>query len=320
MNENDFQKQYSAAPQRIKDFLFSDELTEIIENVVMLTKLDINQTTKLTEMIGKVLLGQLSPINFYQEIESNLKVLPSQSKIINELIKNKIFEQFSKELTEYKHSVTKEPSEPLISLRAKIPPIKEKEKKAEKLSPEQTTSKQIITEEGSQKKPNFEAAVPKYSFPEPSKVEIKEPENKINKLKNISSPKISSEQQEKIRQRLLKIMQKKESQPKIVEEMEKISLEKPVSEKIKKEQESPRKKIIESMRSSEVLAGEAKKFQAEQKESEIKKEKPYIFDVKLKEEPSTNKDIGGKQKKEETSQKEPIPYKKYQKESPFGKA
>ena len=45
MHESNFQKRYSAAPQRIKDFLISEELSETTKNIIVLTKLDINQTT-----------------------------------------------------------------------------------------------------------------------------------------------------------------------------------------------------------------------------------------------------------------------------------
>lgn len=298
MIENNFQQRYSSAPQNIKDFLISEELTETTKNIVALTKLDANQTTELTEMIGKVLIGQISPENFCQKIESNLKLSPAQARIIIELAKKKIFEQFSKELEQYKSQ----------SLEQRIP---------QKIKTEKPVD--------SSKSPNIESIkqerFPDYSFPEPSEVKVEKPINKIQKLKKIVKPKVSLEQQEQIRQELLKAMQKKDTQPKIVEEMKKISLKKPISKDTKQEEKEPqRKKIIEKVIPSEILGGEGKKFQAEKGLSESKEEKPYIFDVKLKEEPYITKAMEDEQKERNIFQEKPIRYKKYQKKNPFGEA
>lgn len=276
MNESNFQKRYSASSQRIKDFLISEELTNVIKNIVILAKLDVNQTTQLTEMISDVLIGQESPTNFPQKIESNLKVSPAQARIIIELVNKKIFEQFKEELEQYKHSEEKK------SIETQGP-----------AKPEQP--------------------LPEYSFPEPSEIKVEKPVSKMGELKKVISPKVPSEQQEKIREKLLEAMQKKDAQPKVVEEMKKVSLKKPTSNEVKKEEEEPsRKKIIEQAIPSEVLAGEGKKFKDEEAPPKTKEEKPYILDVKLKEEE--------KRKEETPAPQEPIRYKKYQKDSPFGEA
>jgi hypothetical protein len=123
MNGNNFQKRYSASPQKIKDFLISEELNETTKNIVALTKLDMNQTTQLTEMIGNVLLGQISPIDFSEKIESSLRVSQSQARIIIELAKKKIFGQFSKELEQYKLQPLKTVI-PLPEIQKETPPKK----------------------------------------------------------------------------------------------------------------------------------------------------------------------------------------------------
>jgi len=292
MSESNFQKRYSTSSQRIKDFLISEELTETTKNIVTLTKLNMNQTTQLTEMIGNVLLGQISPVNFSREIESNLKVSLSQARIIIKLAKKKIFEQFSKELKQYKSSEAKKTLQPQESLKTEILV----EKSTEQILPEQPSSEQII---------------PEYSFPEPSEVKVEKPVSKIEELKKVVAPKISSEQQEKIREKLLTAMQKKNGQPKIVEEMKKISL-KPSAPKETEKKKPPGRIKIGELTSSEILSGKGEKFKDEEVFKKTEKEKPYILGAKLKEE---------KEKKERPNiSKEPIPYKKYQKKNPFGKA
>jgi len=300
MNENDFQKQYSTSPQRIKDFLISEELTEITKNIVILAKLNIGQTTQLTEMIGNVLVGKMSLEDFSKEIEFDLKASPSQIRIITELVNKKIFEQFGAELEQYKSS----------------PNIPEKQKSTESQEPRKTISfsqepnRKTQIKETNPKQIVSEQIISKYSFPEPSEVKIEKPLSKIEELKKVVTPTISSEQQEKIRENLLAAMQKKEAQPKILEQMKKVLL-KPLKSK-EKEEEVPEKKKTEELTSSKILSGEGKKFKDEETFVKTKEEKPYILDVKLKEE---------KQKGEEISTpQEPIPYRKYQKKNPFGEA
>ncbi|HUW43629.1 MAG TPA: hypothetical protein VMV95_01550, partial [Bacillota bacterium] len=155
-----------------------------------------------------------------------------------------------------------------------------------------------------------EQIIPEYSFSEPSEVKIEKPLSKIEELKKVVTPTISSEKQEKIRENLLAAMQKKEARPKIIEEMRKVSL-KPLKSK-EKEEKVPEKKKTEELTSSKILSGEGKKFKDEETFVKTKEEKPYILDVKLKEE---------KQEEKETSTpQEPIPYRKYQKKNPFGEA
>jgi hypothetical protein len=309
MNESNFQKKYSSAPQKIQDFLISEELTEVTKNIVVLAKLNIEQTTGLTEMIGNVLLGQMLPIDFFQEIESNLKVSPSQARIIIELAKKKIFEQFSKELEGYKH----QPSEQKIPQKIKIEESTQEQKPLESPKIEKKSVIKEKIEETVPEKISSEQIIPEYSFPEPSKVKVEKPVSKIEELKRVVTPKVSSEQQEKIREKLLAAMQKKNGQPKIVEEMKKIFLKpKRSKETEEKEKKVPRKIKIGELTSSEILSGEGGKFKDEEAFKKTEKEKPYILGAKLKEE---------KEKKEGPDiSKEPIPYKKYQKKNPFGQA
>ena len=306
MNENNFQKQYAASPQRIKDFLISEELTKTTKNIISLTKLDIDQTTQLTEMIGNVLLGQISPVNFSQEIESNLKVSPSQAKIIIELANKKIFEQFSKELEQYKPRLVKQN----LLQEEKIMKIERTARPSELPKAKPVTEEKTKQTHAEQAPP--EQIIPEYSFPEPSKVIVEKPVSRVEELKKVVAPKISSEQQEKIREKLLAAMQKKDNRPKIVEEMKKVSLKPPSPKETKEEKKKiSTKKRLGELTSSKILSGEGKKFEDEEVFVKTEKEKPYILNVKLKEE---------KKKEKTPTIQEPILYKKYQKKSPFGKA
>jgi len=309
MNENNFQKQYSASSQKIKDFLISEELTEITKNIVVLTKLNINQTTQLTEIVSNVLIGKTSLDDFSKEIELYLKTSSSQIRIITRLVNKKIFEQFGTELEQYKSRLG-------IPEKQRFPEFQEpkkattsSQKPRKKTSIKETRPKQVLPEQ----------IIPEYSFPEPSEVKIEKPISKTEGLKRVVTPIISSEQQEKIRGNLLAAMQKKESNPKILEEMKKVFFKKPIDKKIE-QKKTQRSTIIEPTIPSKVLGGGEGKFKDEESFVKTDGKKPYILDVKLKEEPLVTKAMEDKERKEKTSQEEPIPYKKYQKKNPFGQA
>lgn len=303
-DKNKFLELYNKLPISIQDFLASDKMGVIIEDALNLGKVSSEKFSSAIDIVTKVLSFQLSKDQFRNELERRINLSPVAAQIVNKVIETKIFKMFEKELSQYKPQPLKQKilqkTEIKETIKPSVPPkIKPvTKKKAEQTITEQKPSEQII---------------PEYSFPEPSEVKVEKPVSKIGELKKVVSPKVPSEQQEKIRQKLLDVMQKKDTQPKIVEEMKKVSLKKPTSKDIEKEEKEPqRKKMIEEVIPSEILGGEGKKFQDEETPQKTKKEKPYILDVKLKQE---------KKRKEKTPTiQEPIRYKKYQKESPFGKA
>ncbi len=298
MNKEEFLKIYNTLPKPLQEALYSDKISLTIRDTGSLAKLDDKGLFILNETTTDVLLGQITPENFAKELKTRLKISDTSLEIINRIIQDKIFDPLNKELKECKHSLAPKP-QPLkqrapieLSVPPKINPATE-----EKV--EQTITEQIPSE----------PIIPEYSFPEPSEVKVKKPVSKIEELKKVVTPKVSSEQQEKIREKLLAAMQKKDVQPEIVEKMKKVIFKKPVP---KEKKEPLKKKSIGEVRSSEVLGGEGEKFKDEETFKKTEKEKPYIIDVKLKEE---------KEKKEEAPiVQEPIPYKKYQKENPFGQA
>jgi hypothetical protein len=295
-----FLELFNELPSRIQDFLASDKMGMIIEDSLNLSKISSEKFSEVMDTVTKVLTLQLPKNQFRNELEKITDISPVAAQIINKIIEEKIFRIFKKEIAQYK-------PKPLI----KRTPQKEEIKKSINLVPPKKiegTQKKEIKQMAEEQIP-LGSVIPEYSFPEPSKVKVEKPVSKIEELKRVVVPKVSSEQQEKIREKLLAAMQKKDIQPEIVEKMKKVSFKKPAPEEKK---EPLKKKPIGEVRSSEVLGGEGKKFQDEEVFKKTEKEKPYILDVKLKE-----KEEG---EKEKSTVQEPIPYKKYQKKNPFGEA
>jgi len=301
-DKNKFLELYDKLPISIQDFLASDKMGVIIDDALNLGKVSSEKFSSIMDIITEILSFQLPKNQFRDELEKKINISPVAAQIVDKVIQEKVFKIFEKELSQYKpqHLEQRTPQEtwgkePIDNLTPqKIMPITKE--KTEQVIPEKIPPEQII---------------PEYSFPEPSEVKVEKPVSKIEELKKIVTPKVSSGQQEKIREKLLAAMQKKDAQPKIVEQMKKVFL-KPSTPKETKEEEPPGKIKIGELTSSKILSGEGKKFEDEEIFMKTEKEKPYILDVKLKEE---------KEKKEESpTTKEPIPYKKYQKESPFGEA
>jgi len=301
-NKNKFLKSFNKLPVSIQDFLASDKLGIIIEDALNLSKVLPEKFSGVMDITTEVLSFQLSKDQFRNELERRINVSPIATQIIDKVIQKRIFRMFEKELSQYK-------SQPL---EQKIPQETKIEKPIGSLeSPKIESTKKERIEKQIPKQTPAEPIIPEYSFPEPSKVVVEKPVSKMEELKKVVTPKVSSEQQEKIREKLLAAMQKKNNQPKIVEEMKKIFL-KPNAPKETKEKKIPKRIKIGELTSSEILSGEGKKFKDEEVFKKTEKEKPYIIGAKLKEE---------KEKKEETGiSEEPIPYKKYQKKNPFGKA
>jgi hypothetical protein len=363
--KNDFLTLYNKLPKSIQNFLASDEIGEIIDDALNLTKISSEQVFfSIMNLVTEILSLQLPREQFKNELQQRIKITATETQIIDQIIQTKIFNQFSKELEQYKpQSITSEekaekqvfsqktlptadPSfgpilknktiKPLEKDTTKeqlkeTPSLTEKvEKDFYKRSVLQTTKpqeqKQSISKE---KQPQKEIkrteepiertveqiqSIPEYSFPEPSKIKIEKPVNKTEEFKKVIAPKTTPSQQEKIRNRLLEAMTKKDIQPKILNEMKNVLVSKQQNKKEKENQEeTPKKQQRIETNPSEVLSGEGKKFRDEEPSQKLTDKKPYILDVKLKE-------MKKKQEAKKPTTQEPIQYKKYKKESPFGKA
>jgi len=314
-------------PTNLKKAFYSDRTSETIKDATNLGQLnsDANTLNIIEGDIMDILLGRL-PINTFREtLKSHLDIPDTSVTIIDKIIWDKIFEPLKDDLNQLQINKTgftfqKIPQkEKIVPQKAfeiqkeetiKIGGAKESVQKQTPLSviKTETVAKEKAEQTIAEQIPS-ESIIPEYSFPEPSEIKVEKPVSKIEELKKVFAPRVSSEQQEKIREKLLAAMQKKDVQPEIVEKMKKVIFEKPVP---KEKKEPLKKKSIGEVESSEVLGGEGKKFEDEEIFKKTEKEKPYIIDVKLKEE---------KEKKEEAPiVQEPIPYKKYQKENPFGQA
>jgi len=316
--KTEFFKSYNKLPESIQDFLASDKMEVIINDALNLGKVSSERFFSIMDLITEVLFLELAKERFRNELERRINISPVAAQIIDKVIETKIFKVFEEELNQYKPQPL-EQKVPQEKERKRIEePIKPSEKPIESL--EMPKIKPVTKEKVEQTiiKQSFpEQIIPKYSFPEPSEVIIEKPVNKTEEFKRIITPKIPLDQQEKIREKLLAAMQKENGQPKIIEKMKKVSLN-PQALKKTEEREAPKRIGIGKLTSSQVLSGEGEKFKDEESFVKTSEKKPYILDTKLKEEPTTTDDI--KNKQEKIPEEEPIPYKKYQKKSPFGEA
>ena len=310
----------------LKEAYYADNTLNSIKDAARLGQINTatNQLIILEKEVMNILLGRSSLNNFKETLKSRLNIPEANLAIINKVIQDKIFESLENDLNQLKinqpelTSQNIPPKETIIpKTTLEIPKLELNPKKIKviKESTQKQSTLEIIKKEVSEKKQAIkenvlEPIIPKYSFPEPSNVLVKKPVSKMEELKRVVAPKVSSEQQEKIREKLLAAMKKKDVQPEIVEKMKKVSLKKPTP---KEKKEPLKKKSIGEVKSSEVLGGEGNKFEDEEVFKKTKKEKPYIFDVKLKEKEE-------KEKEETPTTQGPIPYKKYQKKNPFGEA
>jgi hypothetical protein len=156
--------------------------------------------------------------------------------------------------------------------------------------------------------------ITEYSFPEPSEIKVEKSIDKIGELKKVIAPKATPTQQDKIRQKLMEAMAKKDAQPKVVTEMKNV-LQAKKSEEIGKredEEKTTKQKPITTIEASTIVSGQGEEFKEEQVPQKSTTKKPYVLDVKLKE--------TQEEKKRQEIAPEPVKYKKYKKESPFGKA
>jgi len=303
-DENKFLELYSKLPVSIQDFLASDKIGVIIEDALNLGKVSSEKFSDVMDILTEVLFLQLHKEQFKNELEKRLNIPPISAEIIDKIINNKIFEQFSTELEQYKYSETKKPiefREPLETPEAETIKTEEIKELIQKQKPLEIGKTEVITKE---------EIPPDLSQPEIQEIKIERPINRTGELKRVTIPSASPEAQEKIHSKLMEAMNKKEVKPKIVEEMKKV-----VIEGIKKTpQQKPKPKTTsetEESITSQVIGGEGKQFIPQEKAPKSSLEKPYIFDVRLKEE-------------EEEEKKEALPKGeiKYQRPSdkPFGEA
>jgi len=285
----------------------------------------------------------ISSDDFVTEIESRLKIKDSSLKIIHQIIQDKIFNQYKKELLQFKSRPITSLEKPPIQFKTPILDSFEKKPKKElseknqitKIDIQSVTDKtksEIIKEpldqftisqpkilEPKTEKPKVTItepeitkpeSIPEYITPEPTEIKVTKPINKVEELKKVTIPETTLIKQEKIRNKLLEAITKKDAQPKIVEEIKKVLKSKKEDKETIGEKPLEKKKIPETEPST-ILTGKGEEFESEKPVQKSMEKKPYVLDVKLQE--------MGEKRKEQEFESKPVQYKKYKKESPFGK-
>ncbi len=301
----------NSLPPTLRDAVYSDNTYTNIKDAANLGQLNENQLEPLTTIVTDILLGKTSLNNFTETLKSHLNVPDVNLTIINKIIQDKIFEPLKDDLNQLKinqpeftfqkilQKETITPRKPFEIPEAETIKTKEIKELVQRQKPLEVAKTEVITKE---------EVLPDLSLPEIQEIKIERPVNRTGELKRVTMPSVSPEAQEKIHSRLMEAMNKKEVKPKIIEEMKKV-----VVEGIKKTpQQKPKPKATsetEESITSQVIGGEGKQFAPQEKAPKSSLEKPYIFDVKLK---------------EETEKKEDLPKEeiKYQRPSdkPFGEA
>ncbi|MDD3491582.1 MAG: hypothetical protein PHG13_01235 [Candidatus Pacebacteria bacterium] len=343
MKKEEFLKKFDVLPKSLQEALYSDKVISIIQDAGSLAGLNEEELFILNEIVTDVLLLNISSDDFALKLKSHLKIKDSSLKIINQIIQDKIFDQYKKDLLQFKSRPTISQEKPPIQF--KTPALGSFEKKpkkelseknqiteidiqsiAEKIKPEalkepldkftmpQSKTIKPQTEKPQARIPESEIIkpepIPEYIAPEPTEVKVTKPINKIEELKKVTVPETTLIKQEKIRNKLLEAITKKDAQPKIVEEIKKVLKSKKEDKEAVEEKPLERKKVPETEPST-VLTGRGEEFTSEKPIQKSPDKKPYVLDVKLQE--------MKKRSKEKEFDPKPVQYEKYKKESPFGK-
>ncbi|MEN9614345.1 MAG: hypothetical protein RLZZ347_652, partial [Candidatus Parcubacteria bacterium] len=90
-NKNNLQEAYANLPQDLKDALYSIDFAKTIQAIGSKQGLLIDQTGKLAEEIGFVMLGITHPDTFVDTIAEKLAISKDKANIIAEEVNEKIF-------------------------------------------------------------------------------------------------------------------------------------------------------------------------------------------------------------------------------------
>ena len=305
-------------PPALREAFFSDRLSSATKDATIFGHLNPNsdQSDNLEKDLIDIILGRASLNKFSETLKSHLNVPDANLTIIKKIIQDKIFEPLKDDLNRLKINQPEFTFQKILQKETIIPqtPLETPGKKTIKTSEiKELVQRQKSLETAKTEVITKEEVPPDLSLPEIQEIKIERPVNRTGELKRIIMPSTSPEAQEKIHSKLMEAMNKKEVKPKIIEEMKKVDIE-----GIKKTpQQKPKPKTIQETEesiTSQVIGGEGKQFIPQEKAPLSSLEKPYIFDVKLKEEPSVAKAMEGKEE-----EKKEIKYQKPA-EKPFGEA
>ena len=294
-----FLKRFAQLTEPLQEAIISTKTGVAIQDALRLAKLSDEHYDKVMDLVGDVLMLNLSREDFRAKLQQVFNLTPPVAQIINQIIQQKIFEPLKDDLNQLKID-RQELTFPKIQQKETITPQKPLE-----VPKVETIKAEEIKELAQKPKP-----LPDLSLPEIPEIKIERPVNRTGELKRVIVPSVSPEAQEKIHSKLMEAMNKKEAKPKIVEEKKKVVIEGIKKTPLQKPKPKTTPETEEAI-TSQVIGGEGQKFNPQEKTQKSPSQKPYILDVKLKEE---------KTKKEETPSEEPIQYKKYQPQKPFGEA
>lgn len=120
------QEIYEILPQDLKEALFSQEVANKISDIGIQNNLTTDQITKITEYVGYILLGLLSPNEFEKTIKEKLPIEDNLARRINHQITRLVFLPVKNSLEiiyKIKMEVVAEP------LEEKLPAMEESPKK-----------------------------------------------------------------------------------------------------------------------------------------------------------------------------------------------
>lgn len=312
MELKEYRKLLAALSASLQDAYYSDNTYSRIKDAAILAKLDSNsrQFNIFTQIVTDILLGLIPLNHFDEELKKRLDLSDANREIISKVVQQKIFAPLKDDLNQLKinqpeFTFQKILQEETITTRKPLETSKEtiKTEKIKELIQKQKLPEVEKTEVITKKE-----VIPDLSLPEIQEIQIERPTNKTGELKRVIMPSASPEVQAKIHSKLMEAMNKKEIKPKIVEEMKKVIIK---GVKETPQQKSKAQTIQETKESitSQVIGGEGNQFISQEKDSSSSLEKPYIFDVRLKEEKEKKQDLP----------KEEIKYQKPAKK-PFGEA
>ena len=320
MVDFEFQQLLEKAPKPIQDFLFTEEFSLLLKDAANLAKLDDNQAVKMGDIVANTLLGVIPVEKFKEELRKQLNIPNSSIEILDKIIQQKIIEPFKNELKQIQPLKIKtvSPSNILKTPPVTTPPlatfkteqIKTQKESEERKKPLEQTIKPIEIKGTQTETEKEEIKLTEVKIPEAVEIQIEKPIQKEIDIQSISLPEIPPEKKEKIKEALLKTMtSRKIETPKIVEEMEKIT-EIPKTSQNPKQEQKQEKAVAKISQISKVVAGKNNNFPKAEAGPPKTQNKSSIFEMKIKE---------TEEKKEELPEvKQPISYKKYRPEKPFG--
>ena len=118
ITREEFWKLYKVLPEDLKEALFSVDTQDAIVNICKLC--DIEDETKVAEIVGDVLIGLLPPEEFKEEAKKKLNLDENKAKKLDMYIQHYIFNPVADDLRELYHPEEKEIKEKEVVEKPKV--------------------------------------------------------------------------------------------------------------------------------------------------------------------------------------------------------